>query len=358
MRLRIWLSSASLVLLSAACLPEPSAIDQLGAPTHPIETRSGSDRLGADQVFDSGPILARGQIFRHEFTLANPSDRPLRLLRGSSSTPCCSAVDSMPRSIAPHSTGRIGVFLKAGRESGLRVVRFAIETDSVERAIRTMTLRARLYSEWESVRTKDIPASLTIGEPGKEVWRVVCRRKGTEGLEPPDTIQVADPVHARFLGPVVERTESDGVIEATREVEVFLPKSSELGNHRAEMVFHWANGRQEKQLIHWEIRPLVHLEPASLVLEPANEAIERTITITSDDRPIRVTGVRGDMLIRFSDVPQFPAKRLQISIRLAPPRGDVGGVSTIAITTDHPLQGVLSLRILFLPPKAGSRGAS
>lgn len=353
MRHSVWLCTASLALLPAGCSSHPSPGDRERMEVAPVASAASHN-----QVFDFGPILARGQTLRHDFTLTNPSEKPLRLSRATCFTPCCSAVESLPNSIPPHGESKVAVVFKPGYQSGLKAVQFAIETDSAEQPNRLLTLRARLFSEWEIALASDPAGDLPIGNEGKEVWRVVCRRKGTEGLRSPDSIKVAEPLRARFRGSVEEQVQPDGVIEATREVEVTLPAIPKPGTQQAEMALLWTDGRRKTQVIHWEITPVVHLSPSSLVIEASGNSIEQSVTIASDDVPFRITRVCGALLSQPVDVPPDSGRTHHLTLRLGPARVVAGEISTVVIGTDHPKHPEVVLRTLVLLPPGDKRGAS
>ncbi len=48
--------------------------------------------VGGIEEFDFGTVLAQGQVLRHEFTLTNPTNQPMRVLKATALTPCCSEV--------------------------------------------------------------------------------------------------------------------------------------------------------------------------------------------------------------------------------------------------------------------------
>ena len=131
MRRTIWVCVAFMVLLSAGCLSSTPAEEDLTTvgtdPTPALDTAQSSSL-----EFDFGTILAHGQTLRHEFTLTNPSEKSVRLLALRSYTPCCSAVESLPELILPRGEAKVAVLFKPGHQSGLKAVRFTVETDSSE----------------------------------------------------------------------------------------------------------------------------------------------------------------------------------------------------------------------------------
>jgi hypothetical protein len=350
MKPSIWIGFSSIALILPGCTSSPPEVD-LAAIRADIAGPEIDPSPAHTQVFDFGPILAHGQTLRHEFALANPSEKAIRLLKAMSSTPCCSAVEPLPDSILPHAEARVAVLLKPGYQSGIRVVRFAVRTDSGEQPVRTLILRARLFSEWEIAPAGDPTMSLPVGKGGKQVWHITCRRKGSEGLRPPESVKVAKPLEANFVGPATEQEQPDGVVEATRDIEVTLPAIPKLGSQQAELAFLWPDGLEKTQLIRWEITPRVRMVPSSHVLEPSDKPIERSIMITSDDGPFRITKIAGTMLSAPVEVPAIAARRHDVKLRIDPARGVSGGASGILIGTDRPYQPELSLSVLTLPPR-------
>lgn len=93
------------------------------------------------------------------------------------------------------------------------------------------------------------------------------------------------------------------------------------------------------------------MAPSSIVLEPTDKPIERSVTIVSDDGPFRITKAAGAMLSGPVEVPATAASRHRVKLRIDPARGVSGGASGILIGTDHPYQPELSLSVLILPPR-------
>ena len=350
MKPTIWIGLSSMALIVPGCTSSPAEVD-LVAIRADIASPEINPSPARTQVFDFGPILAHGQTLRHEFGLANPSEKPTRLLKAMSFTPCCSAVEPLPKSILPHGEAKVAVLFKPGHQSGLKAVRFTVQTDSGEQPVRTLILRARLFSEWEIAPVGDPTTSLPAGKAGKQVWRITSRRKGSEGLRPPESVKVAKPLEANFVGPATEQEQPDGVVETTRDVGVTLPAIPKLGSQQAESAFLWPDGHQKTHLIHWEITPRVRMAPSSIVLEPSGKPTERSVTIASDDGPFRITKVAGTILAAPVAAPATAASRHHVKLRIDPARGASGGVSSIVISTDHPRQSELTLSVLVLPSR-------
>ncbi len=91
------------------------------------------------------------------------------------------------------------------------------------------------------------------------------------------------------------------------------------------------------------------MSPSSIVLEPSDKPLERSVKFTADDGPFRVTKVTGDLLSAPVEVPAGAASRHDLRLWLDPARVVSGGVSLVVIGTDHQFQPELSLRVLILP---------
>ncbi len=338
------------ILLSPGCIPPP-VDDVVSSNQKDPNSEFGTAPAVDDSVYDIGPIVARDQILRHDFTLTNYSDKPLRILGGMSDAPCCSGVESLPDSIPPGAGARVSVFLKPGNQTGQKVVRFAIETDSREKPVHTLTFRASLFGEWEVVPLAGPIPLVPVGSRGKQSLRLVCRREGDEGLRLPQTVEVREPLRALPRQPGNERVLLDGLIESSLDVEVEFPGASELGLQQAEISFHWPGGRTRTAVIRWEVTPLVRISPSSIVIEPTGRPVERSITITSDDRSVRITSVSGAILAKPAEFPSLTGRTHQLTVWLEPSRAVPGAVSRVSIGIDHPNQLELALSVLALPSR-------
>lgn len=80
--------------------------------TFPVAAHKKGGNVGNQHDF--GPVLARGQTLRHEFSLTNPTNRPMRLIGAKLSTPCCSLLGPLPTDVIPPGDRReIAAFLRA-----------------------------------------------------------------------------------------------------------------------------------------------------------------------------------------------------------------------------------------------------
>jgi type II secretory pathway pseudopilin PulG len=321
---------------------EPSE-GTITAREYPGEVDRGSD---GDSVaeFDFGPVLARGQTLYHNFPLVNPTPNPIRLLKAEALAPCCSAVGPLPGSISPTGQVSLPTMLKLGRQSGRKRVVFAVETDSPRRPVWEFAIVADLLSEVE-IQAVDEPISdLPVDQPGRTKLRVTCRRIGKEGRGLPESIEAEAPLSASLIhGPSVE-TSSGGLVESTQDVEVTIPATMEAGPKRAEVLFRWSDGLDQKYRLAWNVKPRISAMPSGLVLGSSANRTVHTVVLQSDDQPFQITNVTGPLLAGPSDRRSTGSARVH-RLRLAiDPRLDPGRASSdIVFSTDHPKQPSVSM---------------
>jgi hypothetical protein len=301
-------------------------------------------------------VFADDQILRHEFTIQNASDRPMRLIRATALTPCCSSLGQLPEAIPPKGAARISATFQPGYRSGPKVVVFLIETDSENQGQFGLALRAELVSAWEAERLQNQPAYIPVGQPGGITFRVIARRKGSSGRALPESISAAPPVTAAFSGQAASRTGPDGTIEATREVVVSLPATSEPGLRRGELAFAWPDGRTERMPLGWEVRPRLRSTPSGLVFPRSDRPVERTIVVESDGLPFRVVGVGSPLLAVPVNLPDGRGTRHTIQIKLSVLNATRDRTTDVVIATDHPDQPSINLSVLVLPDAEGRGG--
>lgn len=172
---------------------------------------------------DFGAVLVRGQTLRHEFALANNSDRPLHLLQAETSTPCCSAIGPLSDVIPAHGVVKVAAIFKPGFQAGRRRVEFTIRTDRPDRPFLSLALLATLTSEFEVRHLDGSDASVPMGRTGRQLFAVVCRRIGDQGRGVPENLVASEPIIASFVGPIEETRHPHGLIEATRTVQAICP---------------------------------------------------------------------------------------------------------------------------------------
>jgi hypothetical protein len=231
----------SVLLCSALLIPWSGCTTS----TQGLESADPSDRDArritpsnyTTQELNLGSVLGHGQILRHEFTLTNSSDRTIRVLRASSSFPCCASIGPLPATIPPRGEVKVPVVVKTENKSGPLHIGFAVVTDSLAAPIRHLGIAVRLIPEWQ-IEDKEAPThTLSLGEAGKRIYRITCRRMETGGLGLPDRVAVGGPMKAALKDEAQETTISGGIIEATREVAVDLLPSSQAGRRQGEILF-------------------------------------------------------------------------------------------------------------------------
>jgi len=187
---RVALPLIALAILLAGCwsskrdlVEEASAVDRLvgNDPTSSLE-----------QDHEFGTVLAAGQLLAHQFTITNPTGKPIQLLSGKALTPCCSSIGPIPRVTPPYGEAKIPVALKAGYESDDKRVVFTVATDDNTRPIFNLSLRARFVADWEIDRSERPMPVLRLNESGSFRFRIVARRMGDRGRRLPETLVYPD----------------------------------------------------------------------------------------------------------------------------------------------------------------------
>jgi hypothetical protein len=304
-----------------------------------------------ESMHDLGPILTTGQVLRHEFRLRNDLDRPLKILGAQSLTPCCSAVGSLPAAVLPGEVAAVPVTFRPGLQEGWKQVQFVVTTDDPDLPRRVYSLRAMLTAGLSVEPLDGGASSLALGEPGRQRYRVTCRRTGASGRSEPDSLSVAPPLEARFLGPATLTTLDGGMVQAARDLEVVIPPAFQVGPARGELQLRWADGSTHALPLAWQVRPSVEAVPSGLVLRAADTPERCALRITSRDRPCRILAVSGPGLADPPELPTDPGRDHILKFAIARDRrADTAG--DLQITTDHPLQPTVSVSVLILPTGA------
>jgi hypothetical protein len=300
------------------------------------------------QEFDFGTVLAQGQTLRHEFTLTNPTARPIHLLKAIAYTPCCSAIEEPPQSIDAGGEAKIKISLKPGLQSGNKRVLFEVVTDSEDRPIRKFAVSANILPVYEITLLEGSDNRLRLGQGGKQIFRVLCRRREGEGRTLPGRIEVAAPLQAAFKGAASEKPDIEGWVESTRDVEVVLPPSSKAGAKRSEMFLQWPDGYSQPYPVSWVVSPCITVNPPGFVLHAFDAREPKLVTLTSDDRTFRVTKIVGARLLDEAASKSAAAKNHRLQLRFDPATTDRQGASNVEFLTDHPHQPVVTLSVLTL----------
>ncbi len=332
------LCSALAVPISGCAPSDPDARAILGDVPGLAGSRS--------EEHDLGVVLAEGQTLRHEFTLENPTDRPVRLLRAAAQVPCCSAVESLPGSVPARGEVKVPVVLKPGYQSGLKAVSFTVETDDKERPVLTLVLRARLLAAWEVAPVAGAPTPLALGQAGKQTFRLTARGKGTQSRGLPDEVSITQPLLVAFKGENSTTADGDGLTESCREVEVTIPPASQAGARAGEIAFRWPDGHVEKHRVSWEVRPRLKVSPSGIVLAATRGRVERKVVVSSDGQPFRVLAVRSPILASAVTLPQQAGSRQQLTLSLDLSRAPIGEAVDVRIMTDSPDQPSVRLSVI------------
>ena len=111
----------------------------------PLASRDDSE----EEAHDFGSVLARNQMLRHEFRVANRSDRTLRIVGSKVMVPCCLSLGKLPESIPPGGEATVAASLKVGLLADRKKVAFEIETVAPSRATRTRFVFTRFEPDWK-----------------------------------------------------------------------------------------------------------------------------------------------------------------------------------------------------------------
>ncbi len=337
---------ASAIVLIAGCseiepVSEPSPGS--GPPAPRVEV------VGLEHDF--GTVLARGQGLDHDFVLENPGDRPAAL-RAFAHTPCCSEVGPVPAAIAPRESASLPTRWRLKPVAGLQRVVFGAEsqTEEGERIAWDLALRARVLPEVE-VEEVDGSSRASLGQAGRWILRVTCRRLNGEGRDLPDSIEGGPPLAARWTGGPTTTPGPDGLIEAARLIEVDRPAVAEPGQQSASILLRWADGSKHEHPLRWEVVPHIRASPSGLLVARDRPTVA-TVVLRCDGLPFRVIGVDGPA---SSPTPsQLPAQAQSLRLEVDP--ADLNGQSSadVVIATDHPDQPtvLVSLLVTSIPTPA------
>ena len=302
---------------------------------------------------DLGTILADGQDVHHDFTIRSTTDHAIHLLKGEALTPCCSAIEKLPRSIPPGGSAKVPVVLKAGRQTGAKTLGFVLSTDDPRQPTRTLALRANLISAWEVQPVGEPMGTLRPGQPAEQRLKFIARRKGGLGCGLPEEIVPSAPLVAGYLGKTAEATGPDGLIEFSREVLVKIPGDREPGERRGSLLFRWRDGRSGTQPIQWEVRPLVSVTPGAVVLRSRLKPYQQTFVLSSTDVALRMTSVSSPLLAGAVVPPAEAANQHRLTVSIDTARAMAGRPSHITFHTDHPDQLEVSASVLVTSSSEG-----
>jgi len=312
-------------------------------PSTPVEQTGNRS-----QIHDLGLILASGQSIKHVFVLKNSSDKEVHVLRGVALTPCCSSIESLPESLPPGGEGQAVVAFQPGYQSGPKGVEFTVETDARPDGIWELGLRASLTAAWEVAPQADFDSALRVGEAGKQVFRVVARRKGVDGFELPQAASASSPLSIRYPEGEATTKNVDEVIEQSQECVVEMPATNRPGSYSGHVSFRWPDGHMELRSINWEVRSALRVSPPVVVLTPAEKPIRKKVVITSEAGPFTVKSVQSPLLADKVDVPSRASSRFEFELSLLPPREAPDHPAEVLFVTDCPSQANASLKAIIL----------
>jgi hypothetical protein len=243
------LTLLAVVVLAGGC-SRSTAEKEISAALDEPSPAAGA-RGAASRFHSFGAVLAHGQTLRHDFSIANPANTPMRIVRATAFTPCCSVVEAFPESIRPGGEGTVSVNLKAGRSSGRKRVSFILETDSAALPSIQLGLAADFSPEWEVVPVGRTGVRLPMGESGGMGFKVICRRLDREGRGLPERLESSPGLAAKFDGEPRELKRGDGVIETSKTVAITIAGGDRAGPHRGSVRYRWREGLEETQEIGW-----------------------------------------------------------------------------------------------------------
>jgi hypothetical protein len=143
---------------------------------------------------------------------------------------------------------------------------------------------------------------------------------------------------------------TDGYIEATRELTIFLPPDEQTGHRRAELLFAWSDGRTEKLVIPWEIRARIQVSPPA-VLVRSDECDKSQRVSVSAALPFRITEVSGSVLQRPPILPSEASRHHELDLLFDPTQSEFPRPSEVVLITDDAKQPKVSIKVLIPPAK-------
>ena len=338
------------------CVPANS-----NRPATKVEARieaSGS-RTEPKPIFlnhDFGVILGGKSVLTHKFRLLNRISEPLRLLNPTSYLPCCSSIGSLPDEIPPHGEVEVSVVFKIHSQQGRGRVNFSIDTDSKIQTGWYLSLGAELLPEWVIEDSGGDSLTFPIGQVGSREFRVVTRRRSSEGLPPPSTVSATPPLSARFTSVAVDSLIKGDVIESTRNVHVFIPAATEPGTQYGNVTFGWDSSETKRsRRMNWRITPALEAFPSGFALGPLAGASTQVVVIRSTKYPFRILAVDNPLEGSAPEYDRDAKTAHLLKIHCVYPRLSVPNrLVKIRIRTDHPIQKELTMTVMVLPEKGGN----
>lgn len=212
-----------LVLMSGCVAAFPDDGAEIAEFVHSLSAEDSKTGEVRELVHDFGTVLGSGRVLRHEFALPNSTSEAARLVEVTAHAPCCSFVEGVPKEIPAHGSAKVTTLLKTTAKTGLVEAAFTVETTSAEQARWKMRLTATVIPEVEVVADSGSDEAFLVGRPGRQKFRIYCRRREDEGQAEPTALVTSSNIRAEFDGPAIERTLPHGIIESARQVVVDLP---------------------------------------------------------------------------------------------------------------------------------------
>ncbi len=159
-----------------------------------------SGRGGDVAEIDFGPVLARVQVLRHQFTLINPAVAPLHIKAARARSPAArgSALFRRRRS----RMGGAARYQSSRRPALTRPRRNASNswlTPTVRSSPRSgSALCAAICRDWEVQTGGGQVPRISRGKPGRDVLRIVSRRVLGEGEDLPSAVVASPPLAPRI----------------------------------------------------------------------------------------------------------------------------------------------------------------
>ena len=332
------LCSALAVPISGCAPSDPDARAILGDVPGLAGSRS--------EEHDLGVVLAEGQTLRHEFTLENPTDRPVRLLR---------AAGASSLLLGGGVVAGVGPGAGQGEGSCSSQARISVRTEGGQLHCRDRRQGAAsldagpqsaFVSGMGSCPGRGCATPLALGQAGKQTFRLTARGKGTQSRGLPDEVSITQPLLVAFKGENSTTADGDGLTESCREVEVTIPPASQAGARAGEIAFRWPDGHVEKHRVSWEVRPRLKVSPSGIVLAATRGRVERKVVVSSDGQPFRVLAVRSPILASAVTLPQQAGSRQQLTLSLDLSRAPIGEAVDVRIMTDSPDQPSVRLSVI------------
>jgi hypothetical protein len=288
-----------------------------------------------------------------DLCLANPLDRPLRILGSEALTPCCSSLGNVPPSILAHSTGRIPAILKIGRESKSLSLDFVIKTDAPEHPTYRFNVHALLLGEIDIIPDARSSRVVHTNEPFEAIIRIVTRHSGTNGLRWPDRIGGGERTIVTTNPPVHSKRTAGGIMEQAGEVVVRASAIPQAGDFCAFLKLGWVSGEERTFAERFHVRPWIKAAPSALVIDSL-EPTRHRVVLTCPDRAVRVLGIDSPVVECATVFPTPSAHSVSIDLRVLAHQSQLGSLYELHIRTDHPMHPVVKVNLIFPPSHAGT----